>query len=320
MKRTFAAATISFALTALAFPQSAENRSPENKALFEAADVHAAPIKNNNQGLSGPSLRHGSFYQMRFATLSDLIRTAYGISADKIVGGPSWLEYDTFDVTARMPAGTTVETAKPMLQALLADRFKLVTHNDTRPLPAFTLKAAKRNGLKQSDASQPSECKFVPPTAPPGPGEPLLLTYNCRNMTMTGLAEQIPSFAAANFFLGGQSVVDQTELKGAWDFDFQYTPRNMGNPNGPVATSISLADALAKLGLRLEPGTVPLLVLVVDSAAQPAPNPANIDALLRRPPPPTEFEVAEISPPTRAIRARTCRSCPAGASTLAARP
>ena len=103
----------------------------------------------------------------------DLIRTAYGIEAERVLGGPNWLEDDTFDVTAKTPEGTTVETAKPMLQALLADRFKLVFHNDTKPVPAYALKVGKRGQMKEAGGSGETGCKFgdfPPPPAPPAPG------------------------------------------------------------------------------------------------------------------------------------------------------
>ncbi len=67
----------------------------------------------------------------------DLIRIAYGVDASKIVGGPSWLELDRFDVAGKAPESIPPETIKLMLQALLADRFKLALHKDTRPLPGL---------------------------------------------------------------------------------------------------------------------------------------------------------------------------------------
>ena len=58
-------------------------------------------------------------YELRRATMVDLIRTAYGVEADKVVGGPHWLEMDRFDIIAKTPSPTTPDTVKPMLQALL---------------------------------------------------------------------------------------------------------------------------------------------------------------------------------------------------------
>ena len=79
----------------------------------------------------------GRRYELRMATMVDLIRIAYGVDANNVVGGPGWLDTDHFDVIARAPGGTSNESAKLMLQSLLTDRFKLEVHNDTRPLVAM---------------------------------------------------------------------------------------------------------------------------------------------------------------------------------------
>ena len=75
-------------------------------------------------------------YEIRRATMVDLIRTAYGVEADKILGGPHWLEWNRFDIIAKVPAAASRETVMPMLQALLADRFGLVTQQEMKPVKA----------------------------------------------------------------------------------------------------------------------------------------------------------------------------------------
>ncbi len=81
----------------------------------------------------------GTRYLVRQATMVDLISLAYNIDNDKILGGPSWLETDRFDVSARAPAGSTPEQAQLMVQALLAERFSLKLHKDSKELPGFVL-------------------------------------------------------------------------------------------------------------------------------------------------------------------------------------
>ena len=100
-------------LSVLAFGQS-----PQTKPAFEMADIHVSPPARN-QFLRRPVIRRGR-YEIRFATMVDLIRTAYGVEAERVLGGPTWLENDTFDVIAKLPEGSTVDTAKPMLKGLLA--------------------------------------------------------------------------------------------------------------------------------------------------------------------------------------------------------
>jgi uncharacterized protein (TIGR03435 family) len=270
----------------------------QSSPTFEIADVHVSPPTRN------PFLREAAIqkgrYEIRQATMVDLIRTAYGIDAERVLGGPSWLENDLFDVVAKVPPGTNVETAKPMLQALLADRFKLTFHNDSKPVPAYGLKAGKHPSLKQSDGEGDAECKFTPPQ-PGGRGAaPSLpvLSYACHNMTMAAFAQALHStIFVAPQYLNDRVVADQTELKGAWDFEFKFTPKTRIGPDGPIPGAISLFDALDKLGLKLEPADISLPVIVVDSVLQkPTPNAPNVLEALHIAPVPTEFEVAEIKP------------------------
>ena len=298
-------------------------QSTENKPAFEIADVHVSP-PTRNPFMRNPAIRGGR-YEVRFATMVDLIRTAWGIAAEKVVGGPNWLEYDNFDLIAKPPAGTTVETAKPMLQSLLEDRFKLVVHNDTKPLPAYALRAGKRPQLKQADGSGDTGCKFTPPSFPPNGGPPPgppVLSYSCRNMTMAVFAESMTStIILAPQYLNDRVVVDETELKGAWDFDFKYTPRGMIGPDGPLAGTITLFDAIEKLGLKLDPVEVPVPVLVVDSVnRKPAANVPNVAELLHIPAAPKEFEVAELKPTDPDFRGMRLQIQPGGRVNIAGTP
>src|ERR1700678_2271961 len=136
MTRAFVFSSIAAALfCAAAFSQSTAPQSSASQPTFELADVHVSPVARN-PFLRGPMTLHG-LYEIRFATMLDLIRTAYGVEAERVLGGPNWLENDRLDVFATPPEGATHDTAKPMLRALLADRFQLVVHNDTKPVPAY---------------------------------------------------------------------------------------------------------------------------------------------------------------------------------------
>ena len=199
-----------------------------------------------------------------------------------------------------------------MLQQLLADRFGLKVHSDTRPMPAFALVAApgKKLHLKEADGGD-TGCKGQDSTSAGGgrlrmmgpdgviatlgilPGN--LVQYNCRNMTMPAFVAGLRGIVGSS--AGPNPVSDETGLKGAWDFDLKFS----FNMNGPMAMNgaaerISFADALEKqLGLRLEKRQIPLPVVVVDSANQtPTPNPTGMT--LNLPAQPTEFEVAVIKP------------------------
>jgi uncharacterized protein (TIGR03435 family) len=292
-------ASVSFA--ALMYGAAFGQTPGESTPRFQVADVHSSP--RTTQPVAQGPFYAGSRYELRFATMLDLIRTAYGVDPEKVVGGPSWLELDRFDVFAQAPAGSTAETRRRMLQALLADRFVLVVHHDSKPIAAFGLKAGKRPLLKETDGSG-SGCNFtVENTTPPAPGGgppqgPInlpVIVYTCKNTTMTAFADGMLSMAGAGQYFNNRLVVDQTELQGAWDFTFKFTPKI---PAGVATTgeSIPLFDALEKqLGLRLEAATVPMPVIAVDSAnRKPTENPPDVAKSF--PPLPTEFDVAEIKP------------------------
>ena len=299
-----------FACLAFAALQSGASfsQSIETPPTFEASDVHLS-ASARNPFRRGPFNRGGRF-ELRTATMADLIAAAYGVDDDKVVGGPSWLEMDRFDVIARTTANTTPEMQKIMLQALLVDRFKLVVHNDTKPMPAYALTVGKHAQLKEADGSGDTGCKFTPPSPPPqgpqaggGIPPPPLFLYTCRNMSMAAFAQGMRRMVMADQYLGGSSVVDQTGLKGSWDFSFKYSPRipaAMGN-------TITMVDAIDKqLGLKLEPVKVPLPVIVVDSVNQkPTDNLPGVVESLRVASAPTEFEVADVrpsDPETRGMR------------------
>jgi len=287
----------------------AYGQSPETKPVFEIADVHVSPPVRN-PFMRRPTVRRGR-YEIRYATMVDLIKTAYGIDAEKVMGGPNWLENDTFDVIAKVPEGTTLETARPMLRALLSDRFELKVHDDNRFVPAYALKIGKHSQLKQAGGSGETGCKFTPPAFPP-PGAPPpsspVFSYSCRNMTMTAFTEALTTtIFLAPQYLNERVVVDETELKGAWDFDLKVTPRGMMGPNGPIAGSITLFEAVEnQLGLKLEPVDVKLPVIVVDSVnRKPTANSPEAAEILHIAPAPKEFEVAEIkrsAPDSRGMR------------------
>src|ERR1051326_3469560 len=137
---------------------AAFGQTTENAAKFEIADVHSSPYYSFS-AVRGPFFST-SRYELRDATMLDLIRIAYGVDPEKVAGGPSWLEMDRFDVFARTPETSTAESRKRMLQALLAERFALAIHNDNKPMAAYALTAGKHGGLKESDGAGEQASQF----------------------------------------------------------------------------------------------------------------------------------------------------------------
>ncbi len=95
----------------------------------------------------------GTRVEFRGASMLEMIAAAYHLPNDRVLGGPSWLDADRFDVTARAPRDTPEETVRVMLQGLLAERFKLEIRKEQRPMPIFVLTVSKR-GLKLKESSR----------------------------------------------------------------------------------------------------------------------------------------------------------------------
>jgi uncharacterized protein (TIGR03435 family) len=265
---------------------SKDASSKDAPAKFEASDVHPSAKSLNSTVYMTGGLR-GDRYSIRNATMLDLITTAYGVQSETVLGGPSWLAFDRFDVNARPPKGTTQSNVGPLLQALLAERFKLKVHNDTRPLPTVVLTTGKgKSKLKEAETSDPSNCK--PGTAPVSRENPML-EMHCRHVTMETFAGMLRGFGGQYF---DQSVVDKTGLKGEYDVDLKFTPRQLLSAAGSDA--VTVFAAVEGIGLKLETQSVPRPVIVVDSVQQtPTPNADDISAILPRQVL-SEFEVAVI--------------------------
>ena len=298
---------ISVALLAVASPLFSQPPAPPQPVptgplpTFQLADVHVSP-HSNAPSIRGGQLR-GDRYATSQATMTNLIARSYNVESRYVYGGPSWLDLDCFDVVAQAPRTTSADDIRLMLRSMLIDRFKLVVHTDTKPLPAFVLTVAKgAPKLKQSDASSkpdaPSEpdaptlngCAYQPPPPNTPPSPSMEIKFACHAVSMASLADFLHNVASPYL---KQPVVDQTGLKGAWDFDIHWSYQ----PPKADAAGTTIFDAVEKeLGLKLEAGTAPLPVVFVDSVNEtPTPNPPDIDKALP-PPPPAAFDVAVIKP------------------------
>jgi len=286
MTRIFQHLATTACLAALTLSAAAQSAAPAGLA-FTVADVHPSPSRLH------PSI-DGHFTAdrivVRDATITDLIAVAYHVQPADILGGPAWLDFDRFDINAKPPAGVKITpedddpAAAAMLRALLLDRFGLVARVDTRPLPAFVLSVGKANLMKPAVDTTADGCQYQQQVVNSGPP---LIHFTCKNTTMTTFAEFLHNVGGPYF---NRPVVDQTGLKGSWDFDLAWSYNKPSGGNGA-----SLPDALLKqLGLKIESKPIPTPVLVVQSINQkPSPNVADIATLLP-PPPPKQFDVAVI--------------------------
>ena len=227
--------------------------------------------------------------------LRALITFAYQIQSFQLEGGPGWIASDRFDILARsereVPATGAFfagqEPLRMMMRTLLADRFKLVMHKETKELPIFELVLARQDGrlgprLRPAAVDCAAQAAAArggtpPPAAsgPPGPG--CVLNINPVSVRGGGVTMAM----LANLLVGSAQrlVIDRTGLTGNWDLEVNYTPDKSQVPPGvepPVPidwNGPSLFTALEEqLGLKLRPTRGPVEVLVIDSVQQPTPN------------------------------------------------
>ena len=274
---------------------------------FDAADVRVTSARYD-QTADGSHRMQGGFlnrdqYELRKATMLDLIRTAYNVAADKVLGGPSWLDYDRFDVLAKTRPGTRPERLLVMLQTLLADRFHLVVRTETRQVPGYVLSMGKRElRLKAAVSGVKSAGCLMQDRV--FEGEVVNAVIRCGNVTMAEFAEALAQLVAEP--LQNLPVVDSTSLPGGWDFEFRYSQRLNSSTDGGVL------DGIDKLGLKLKLGKVPEPVLIVESVnREPSPNSPNLAAAMPRPPAP-EFEVASLKPCNGPSKPALLRFLPGG--------
>lgn len=252
----------------------------QTRPAFEAADIHRSPTALNPYTFISGGVLRGERYDLRKATVLDMIRFAYGVDPESIFGGANWLEFDRFDVAAKAPAGTPPATVRLMLQSLLADRFKLVIHKETRPMPSFVLRSGKgKPRLREPAADALPDC--VSGTT----------GWSCHNMTMAAFAQRLKGIAGDYLV---EPVVDATGIDGMWDFDFHWNRRSQ--VLAPGVERVTVFDAIDKqLGLSLPLEKLPAPVLVIDRVNEkPTENPP--DTAQKLPPRDLAFEVADLKP------------------------
>ena len=257
----------------------------------------------------------GGRYEVKTATMVDLIHLAYGYDNDKILGGPNWLEMDRFDVIAKVPPRIESGNTEADAAALLEERFKLAVHKEDKPLPTYALVQGKKHQLKETTGSESGGCKPQSRATGEGGGRLMMgngdgtttmialgpgmtVQYSCRNMTMEAFVSNLRSMVGAN--AGSNPIREETGLKGGWDFDLKYslTFNGMLAGGGGDVERISFFDAVEKqLGLKLEQRQVPTPVLLVDKVnRKPTANAADLAEALPPVPMPTEFDVASVKP------------------------
>ena len=250
-----------FALTFnFGFAQSALSEGAAGQPSFEVADVHLSPHSNRPPGVTDGF--QGDRYELHQATMLDLISIAYGLESDRVRGGPSWLEWDRFDVFAKAPPGTPPATLRRMLESLLSERFGLVVHQSIAPISLYELTVGTgKPKMKTSERMGTGICQFVSAKEELAPDSVPKIHVSCQDVTMERFAQDLVRVARGYF---DRPVGDSTGLKGAYDFDLWWTAPDLLARAG--ADGLSIFDALDReLGLNLALQMVPRPLLIVDS-------------------------------------------------------
>jgi bla regulator protein blaR1 len=275
------AITILFAVSRLSGQATAERTQTASHAQDESTPVPAfevatiKPTKDVGGGFQFFFTPNG--ISIKGVRMQMLLRKAFGVENDRIFGAPGWVRSDRYDIEAKVAESDapkldnlTFDQRESMLRTLLANRFNLKVHHETRELPAYVLAIAKGGPkLKVSKPDNPDAQTTM------GRGKVEAQGLSLENL-IEFLSQQL-----------GRTILDKTGLTGTYDFALHWTPDDAppqiaagaesgqpGNDGAPQTnTSPSLVTALEEqLGLKLESQKGPVDVIVVDHVDRPSEN------------------------------------------------
>ena len=250
------AVALALAGAAYAQPPRFEVASVKPSAPLVPGSGRGGTVVRGGPGSSDPALA-------RFDNipLFTLVTMAYGIQSIQLKG-PDWLRTARFDINARIPPGATRDQYRLMLQNLLAERFKLTLHHETKEVTAYDLVVAK-NGPKLKESTVDPDAADVSLPIPPSPLSPPpgyagVVQINIPRQT----AEQLAARLGAAL---GLPVTDATGLKGHYDVALRWSLAASDGPDDAAASEPTLLQAVQEqLGLKLVPKKGRIDVLVID--------------------------------------------------------
>ncbi len=227
-------------------------QQPESQLTFEVASIKPSAPPEGGRMVMGARGGPGSADPIRFTgsnmSLTMLITMAYDLKPYQL-SAPSWLSGERFDIAAKVPPGATREQFRIMLQNLLAERFKLEIHRETKELPVFELVVGKGGPKFKESADQSETVPGAAPPPPPPPGGPIMVGRDGvpqglagRTMMMmspgrarlTAYKENMGWLAARLSSSAGRPVLDATGLTKKYDFTLDFAPEGGGMGPGMV--------------------------------------------------------------------------------------
>ncbi len=269
-------------------------QAPPARLEFEVTSVKPAPpiVAGGAPVKIGMHIDGAQVHFDGFA-LKDYIRMAYRVRPYQ-VSGPDWIDGERFVIDAKMPAGATREQVPDMLQSLLADRFRLKIHNETKDFPVYALEvvpgASKLKDVTDTsaaeDAAAPTEVQAQGSAAGIGVSLPGGASYSFANDTFIG--KKLNMFYLTDILTRfmDRPVVDQTGLTGKYDLTIKLAEEDYRTMliRSAIAAGVALPPEALRLldnasdatlhsglrayGLKLEQKKAPLPLLVVDSISK----------------------------------------------------
>jgi uncharacterized protein (TIGR03435 family) len=253
----------------------ASSQTATDDLAFEVASVKPALSASGRFTMNGgPGTNDPGRISYTNITLRRVLLSAYDVR-DYQISGPDWLNVLRFDITAKLPDGTTKEQFQSMLRNLLATRFRMTVHRESKELPVFALLVA-RNGPKLKAAvatDEPAEEQLAtirpadssdgfPRLSLPAPG----LVIETRNGRARVTAKEMPLTKFADLLSGqlGRPVVDMTGLNGNYSFVLYFAPESPNPSDGPDPGLFPAVQE--QLGLRLEARKALVDLVVIDHA------------------------------------------------------
>jgi uncharacterized protein (TIGR03435 family) len=289
------------AQTAPAAVQAAPAKSPLSGPAPDTTDPAAAKVPEFAVASIKPDKSGTNMFRIMFGPdgftatnvpLKHLIREAFSVNDDQIAGEPAWVSSTSFDVDAKVDSADvpamknlTFDQRRQMIRSLLADRFALKTHEETKELPVYMLVIAK-GGPKLHEA-KPGDTYPNGLKGPDGQhgGAGMMMFNASGQITAQGvLMSNLTRLLAQQT---GRTVIDKTGLMGKYDFTLQMPPMKGPMPmppaagNGPAggddggddSSGPSIFTALQEqLGLKLDSQKAPLPLIVIDHIEQPSAN------------------------------------------------
>ncbi|HEY4380359.1 MAG TPA: TIGR03435 family protein [Acidobacteriaceae bacterium] len=204
----------------------------------------------------------GRHIVIRNKSLEAMLRLAYGVQRSQIIGAPDWTRTDRFDIDGvpNVDGQPNMKQFQVLVQKVLAERFGLKSHHEQREMPVFALAVAKDGPKMVPSKGDPNG---LPDNEGMGGNGRQIRKYT--NVSMNDLAMMLQ-------FNLDRPVVDQTGVKGRYDFRMQWTVDEGQAPADPDAPPGLFTAIQEQIGLKLESTKAPVDVLVIDHVEKPSPN------------------------------------------------